>query len=285
VPPRSELGSPSGTRFLRDGFLVLERFLGQEEIRALGADVEAVLAAPLPPGCERPHNTLAPLRWNDQISQQLLRSDVRRDALSEAVGARDLRWISAYVSAKQAHSAALWWHQDWWCWDHPISYRAEAAQVAVLCYLTDTTSKNGALRVLPGTHHRSVALHATLPEAHTHEAGDLDGAHVAMRDHPDQVTLELEAGDAVVIDYRLLHSTHPNEKDERRDCLLMSFAPSWRDLPSDLRAHLIRHPALPSEAERASGSSDALMLLPTFDGTPRDLDLNRIAPSEFVVLN
>jgi hypothetical protein len=33
---------------------------------------------------------------------------------------------------------------------------------------------------------------------------------VAMRDHPNQVTLSVRAGDAVVTDYRLLHGTHAN---------------------------------------------------------------------------
>lgn len=248
------------------------------------ADVDVVVAAPLPLGCERPHNTLAPLRWNDRLVQRVLASKRRRQALADAVNARDLRWISAYVSVKNARSAALWWHQDWWCWDHAVSNRREAAHVAVLCYLSDTTEQNGALRVLPGTHHQSVSLHASLPEAHTHEAGDLDETHVAMRDQPEQLTLELGAGDAVVVDNRLLHSTHPNESGERRDCLLLSFAPSWRNLPSDLRAHLIRHPALPSDAERAAEPERLVDLLPTFDETPRDLQLNRVAPNEFSVL-
>jgi ectoine hydroxylase-related dioxygenase (phytanoyl-CoA dioxygenase family) len=162
-----------------------------------------------------------------------------------------------------------------------VSYRAEAAQVAVLCYLTDTTSSNGALRVLPGTHRHSVPLHAALPEAHTREAGELDPREAAMRDHPEQVTLEVRAGDAVVTDYRLLHSTHPNSSGERRDALLLSFTPSWAGLPADLRAHLVRHPALPTGDERPEPGAWPTGLLPSFEGQPRDLELVRVAPREF----
>ena len=103
-------------------------------------------------------------------------------------------------------SPPLWWHQDWWCWDHPLTYRRMAPQIAVLCYLADTNAQNGALRVLRGSHLKSAPIHAVLPEAHGHSAEGLEPGHIALSDLPGQVTLCLRAGDAVVIDYRLLHT-------------------------------------------------------------------------------
>ena len=163
----------------------------------------------------------------------------------------------------------MWWHQDWWCWDHPISYEPRAAQVAVLIYLTPTDEESAALRVLPGSHREMTALHAVLPEAHARTAEELDPAHPAMTDHPEQVTLRLAPGDAVVMDYRLLHGTHPNRRPTRRDCVLLTFAPSWRALPEEIRGHLIRHPALPEEP--------AQPWLPSYEGARADLRLNRAA--------
>jgi ectoine hydroxylase-related dioxygenase (phytanoyl-CoA dioxygenase family) len=141
------------------------------------------------------------------------------------------------------------------------------------------------MRVLPGTHRASVPLHAALPEAHARDARELDPDHVAMREHPDQRTVEVRAGDAVVTDYRLLHGTSANSSHERRDCLLLTFTPSWKDLPSDIRAHLVRNPALPRHEERPPRAEWQATLLPRFAGAPRDLPLNRIAPSEFGVLD
>jgi hypothetical protein len=252
-----------------------------DELPSVQRDVDAVLAQPMPPGCERPHNTLAPLRWDHEIVQRLLRSERRRRALVHAIRASGLRWISAYVSVKDPRSEALWWHQDWWCWDHPISYRRDAAQVAVLCYLTPTTCSNGALRVLPGTHHRSIELHAALPEAHTRESRHVDSEDPAMRDHEEQLTLAVGAGDAVALDYRLLHATHANRSAIRRDCLVLTYAPAWHQLPIEVRAHLIRHPAQPWPLERMDASLKDLQLLPAFDDEPRDLKLNRVAPASF----
>jgi hypothetical protein len=270
----------TAAEFEQDGFAVLSDFLEPSEIDGLRADVDAALAAPLPPGCERPHNTLVPLSWSHGIVQRLLGSDRRIQRLATTIGAKDLRWISAYVSVKEPHTDALWWHQDWWCWSHPVSYRRPAPQVAVLCYLTDTRAETAALRILPGTHLRSIDLHSALPEAHAREATELSTDEPAMRGHPDEVTLELRAGDAVVADYRLLHGTHPNSSEHRRDCLILSFTPSWRDLPDELRAHLIRHPAQPSRTATPADAG-AAGLLPSYDGEPRDLPLERTAPARF----
>ena len=267
--------------FQRDGFVVLSGFLDADDLAAVSRLVDERVEAPHESGCERPHNTLAPLRWNDTLVQLALSTRRQIDALAHAVGARDLRWISAYVSSKPARSGPLWWHQDWWCWQHPVSLRREAAQVAALCYLAGVDETNGALRLLPGSHHRSHRLHAALPSAHSPQADTLESDHPAMRDAPDQVTPAVAAGDAVVVDYRLLHGTHANNSETRRDCLLLSFAPSWSELPDEIQAHLISHPAQPrlDEAPPAWQSD----LLPSYCGRPRDLPVDRNPPARFAV--
>ena len=207
----------------------------------------------------------------------------RIDRLGRAVGARDLRWISGYVSTKDPRSLALWWHQDWWCWDHPVSYRRRPVQVALLCHLTDTDHRSGALRVIPGSHAASTPLHGALPPAHADASNALDRHHLSMADDADQVTLALRAGDAAVLDYRLLHGTHANESRRRRDSLLLSFAPCWGDLPADIRGHLINHPALPAAGESPPTGGWAPHLLPCHRGPRRDLRLARDAPAEFAI--
>jgi hypothetical protein len=267
--------------FARDGYLRLPAFVADVEVVALRAEVRRVLAAPLPPGCERPHNTLVPLAWGDELVERVVADRGRRARLRAALAASDLRWISGYVSVKPPHSGPLWWHQDWWCWDHPVTYRRAAPQVAVLCYLSATTVDTGALRVLTGSHRASLALHGRLPEAHATDADRLDERHPAMVDQPGQVSLEVDAGDAVIVDYRLLHGTYPHNGDRRRDCVLLTFAPNWGGLPPDVRGHLVRHPAQPpaGSARRALDRE----LLPAFDGPPRDLPLSRAAPARFAI--
>jgi hypothetical protein len=263
-----------------EGYVVLPHFLDSPLIAAVRGEVDVLLDAPPVAGCERPHNRLVPLRWNDKVVNLVLEGPERRRRLAASSGGGDLRWISGYISAKEPHTPALWWHQDWWCWSHAVSFRRAAAQVALLCYLSDTSRDSGALRVLPGSHHGSLPLHALLPEAHA-EGQQLPLDHDALRDQRQQVTLSLRAGDAVVLDYRLLHGTHPNAADQRRDCVLLSFTPSWDGLPPEIRAHLIQHTAQPSEEERCAVHPWISELLPTFAGARADLELDRAAPARF----
>jgi ectoine hydroxylase-related dioxygenase (phytanoyl-CoA dioxygenase family) len=270
--------------FRFDGFARLEAFVDKTELEEIQSLVKSTLTAPFKSACIRPHNTLVPLRWNDAAISLLLGSERRVRVLIDALHAYDLKWISGYVSVKEPHSPPLWWHQDWWCWDHPATYRPAALQIALLCYLADTTAENGALRVLPGSHLKSGPIHAVLPEAHGVTAEQLDLEHPAFRDIPGQVTLCLRAGDAVVIDYRLLHGTHGNRCDSRRDCILLSFTPYWKTLPTDIKAHLIAHPAQPTEAETTNLPPALRSLLPSFSGIRRDLPLTRNAPSDFEII-
>lgn len=262
------------------GYAVLPGLLDPAAIEWVAGHVERVLDGPVPGSCRRPHNTLVPLRWNDPIIAGLLTDADRRHRITSAVDATDLRWTSGYVSVKDPSSPPLWWHQDWWCWNHPVSFAPAATQVAVACYLTDTTPHTGALRLLPGSHRRSHPVHAALPEAHSHDAATLDVAHPAVNDQPGQVTPPVRAGDAVVMDYRLLHGTHPNAAARRRDCILLNFTPRWSDLPADIRGHLISHPALPSSDDPQPGS-DTADWLPSYSGPRHDLQLNRHPPAAF----
>jgi len=270
--------------FRLDGFVLLKAFVETGELEELQSLVTSTLTSPNEGACTRPYNTLLPLRWNDAIVGFLLNSGRRIQALTDALQANDLKWISGYMSVKEPHSPPLWWHQDWWCWDHPATYQPTAPQIALLCYLADTTAESGALRVLPGSHLKSTPIHAVLPEAHGVTAEQLDLEHAAFRDLPGQVTLGLRAGDAVVIDYRLLHGTHRNRCDSRRDCILLSFTSCWKTLPTDIKAHLIAHPAQPSETEWTNVAPALRKLLPSFNGMHRDLPLNRNAPSNFEVV-
>jgi ectoine hydroxylase-related dioxygenase (phytanoyl-CoA dioxygenase family) len=266
------------------GYAVVEGFIDGAGLLALRREVDdALRAAPAPaPGCERPHNRLVALRWSDATVDLLLADERRRRTVATVTAGADLRWISGYVSVKEPRTPALWWHQDWWCWSHPVTLRRSAAQVALLVYLSETTESTGALRVLPGSHHTGVPLHATLPAAHA-EGAELPSEHAAVSDQPGQVTLAVGAGDAVVLDYRLLHGTHPNASARRRDCVLLSFTPSWGDLPVDVRAHLVQHLALPTDDEPVPAAPWRADLLPTFAGIRADLEVDRVAPAHFGV--
>ncbi|MGH9748557.1 MAG: hypothetical protein ACRD6R_01360 [Candidatus Polarisedimenticolia bacterium] len=101
---------PGGIRppgIKHDGLAVLPGFLRDHEVEEAGALVDLLRRDPPHAGCARPHNTLLPMRWNDPLVRLVLDSNPRIIRLVEAVSAADLRWISGYVSIKEAQSPPL----------------------------------------------------------------------------------------------------------------------------------------------------------------------------------
>jgi hypothetical protein len=95
-----------------------------------------------------------------------------------SLGYDDPKWWSGYLLSKPPLGPPLYWHQDWWAWDHVRSADPHLLQAFLMYYLTDTTRENGCLRVIPGSHARRVDLHdkdyATKPLGGSIIAGSSD---------------------------------------------------------------------------------------------------------------
>jgi len=131
------------------------------------------------------------------------------------------------VLSKPPHGPPLYWHQDMMSWNSPESASPWPTRVFLSYYMTDTTTENGCLRAIPGTHRKRIALHDQLPAAHGPEIQAITdyANHPAFSDHPDAVDLPVKAGDLVLNDARLLHAARANQTDHRRTLVLQ-----WHDL-------------------------------------------------------
>ncbi len=156
----------------------------------------------------------------------------------DRLGLEDVRFTSGYVISKPPRGPALFWHQDWWGWDDPISYTDRLAQFFVFLYLTDTTPENGCLRVVPGTHRRRHPMHDMM-EAHSDDLAQVaDPDDPAFAEHPDAVAVPVRAGDMVIGDARLIHGAYPNRSDSERTLITLWFHPGYAALPEPIRARL-----------------------------------------------
>ena len=161
------------------------------------------------------------------------------DALS-ALGFQSPRWWSAFLLSKPPHAPPLYWHQDWWAWDDPISNSPVPAQVFLMYYLTDTTPHNGCLRVIPGTHYQRNPLHDLLPPAHSRETYDANPNSVIFSKRPDEVDVPVRAGDLLIGDARILHAAHANQTDLHRSLLTLWYFPDYDTLSEPIQAYVAR---------------------------------------------
>ena len=154
------------------------------------------------------------------------------------LGFHGTRFSSGYVISKPPGGPALFWHQDWWGWQHPISREDCVAQVALFLYMTDTTRENGCLRLIPGSHRRPHALH-DLVDAHDPMLAEVRNPEdAAFASHPDEVDVPVTAGDVVVVDARLIHGAHPNRSDSERTNITLWWHPDYEGLPATIKARI-----------------------------------------------
>ena len=82
----------------------------------------------------------------------------------------------------------------------------------VLYYLDDLTPERAPFRLIPRSH---ISFHA--------EASP----YVRYKSHPEEITLVVPAGSAVLVPSLLLHGSHPNQDPRPRELLQFGYRPAW----------------------------------------------------------
>ena len=186
-------------------------------------------------------------KWRSQGSLVALADHPPFAALIAYPGLQDMfsrmgfdgtRFTSGYIISKPPGGPALFWHQDWWGWRHPISRTGRIAQIALFLYLTDTRRENGCLRVIPGSHRRPHPLHGVI-NAHDPALAAVENPDDPVyASHPDEVDVPVAAGDVVIADARLVHGAHPNRSGAERTNITLWWHPDYAGLPGEIRARL-----------------------------------------------
>ena len=231
-------GAAARRRLDADGFCLVPGVLDPDSLRATREMADAALASV---GAD--HRA----QWKSQGSLIAVSDHPSFAALIAHPGFQDMfrhlgfggtLFSSGYVISKPPGGPALFWHQDWWGWQHAISRDARIAQIALFLYLTDTTRENGCLRLIPGSHRRAHQLH-DLVDAHDPTLAEVKNPDdAAFASHPDEIDVPVTAGDVVVVDARLIHGAHPNRTDLERTNITLWWHPDYEDLPAEIRARI-----------------------------------------------
>ena len=231
--------TPDGlSSLIQDGYWVARDVLQDSTVANLIESSRGVLAGVTPEHRSRNRSQGSLINLSDYHAFADIIAHPAIVSMLRALKFADPVFSSGYLISKPPQSPALFWHQDWWGWDDPISYTDSVTQVFVMIYLTNTSHKNGCLRVLPGSHRRRHALH---------EQSAAHAAELSAVTHPDdpifgsvagERAIEVAVGDVVVGDARLLHGAYPNTADEERMLLTLWYHPDFRTLPEGMRARI-----------------------------------------------
>ncbi len=169
------------------------------------------------------------LKWVDALARRPRLLDVMQDLLGPDL----LNWNATFRDKPADGRAFADWHQD------TRYIKLEPRMVICWLALTEATSHNGCLRVIPGSHRWPLLQHA--------EGGD-DASILSRQQYISEdfdasaaVDQRLRPGQAVLIDHAIVHASGPNSSDQSRVGLLIDYvATSARKLGPRDSAMLVR---------------------------------------------
>lgn len=209
------LTSDSVLRYREQGYLSPIRVLSTAEAATLRARLEdfEANAGPLAGKLRQKSHLL--FTWlND-----LIRHERILDAVEDILGPDILCWGTSFFIKEPRNPAFVSWHQDSTYWGLD-----PADIVTAWVALSDSTTENGAMRVVPQSH-----TMAQIPHQDTFRSDNLlsRGQEVMVDvDASGADTLTLKAGEMSLHHVRLIHGSEPNPSDQRRIGFAIRYLPT-----------------------------------------------------------
>ncbi len=208
--------------FLRDGYLVLPRFLDTEETRLVltaAREDEAMRASAMDVIDTLGRTTHLSL-WNhpgEDVYGALCRSRRVVDSMEQLLDDEVYHYHSK-LSAKQPRVGGAWeWHQDYGYWYQNGCLFPDMASVFIA--LDRATRENGCLQLLKGSHRMGRIEHGRFG---TQTGADPERVAAAQQ-RLELVYCEMEPGDAVFFHGNTLHSSDANLSDNPRWGLICCY--------------------------------------------------------------
>ena len=157
--------------------------------------------------------------FRDRRLLDFLLSDEVLDVVEPLVGPDIALWTSHFISKEPKTGRATPWHEDSAFWEGRLSEYDRI--VTVWLALSPSTSANGCMRVIPGTHHNGFSEYR--PTDMTQQTFH---AEIVEVDESKAVDFELQPGEYSLHDGRIMHGARANTSDIRRTGYTMRYFPA-----------------------------------------------------------
>lgn len=208
--------------FNRDGYLKGIRIFANDEIDAIRAYFDRLLASTLAAGGDSYSISTAHLRFGRVYD---LLTDPRIVALvKDLLGENVIAWGSHFFCKMPGDGKRVSWHQDSSYW--PLT---PSKAVTVWLAIDDASVENACMRYIPGSHRFG---HLTYTLSEDDDSNVLNQTVVGVESLAEPVDVELLAGEISMHSDLLLHGSEANQSDRRRCGLTLRYC------PADVRAGL-----------------------------------------------
>ena len=225
--------------YARDGYLVYDRLLPEEDVDALVGrmlqrverPIEGVLIQEEPAvqrGEGQPVSRLDSIRKieklveNDALFLHLAKHPEILPRIQGVLGGAVRLFRDALMMKPARHGSAKPYHQD-----SPYWQIAPMSLCSIWLALEDATPENGCMRVIPGSH-----TNGAIPHEHLEDFMVTD-EHI---DYRKEVVVPLRKGGVLFFHSLLLHATSPNTSDYSRRAMVVSYMGAhhtWSGKPED----------------------------------------------------
>ena len=157
------------------------------------------------------------LRGGGRVLRYATHPDIL-DLLEQLIGPDIILWGSAMFAKPAGDGMEVPWHQDGHYWPmRPL------AAITVWIAIDDSTTENGCMRYIPGSHKAGVLSH------YLDERRDVALSQAIQKDLFDETTAKddvLMAGQMSLHDAFLIHGSRPNRSRKRRAGLTFRYMPA-----------------------------------------------------------
>ena len=163
------------------------------------------------------HNLLV----DDPFIHRLVGETRLLNIVEEFIGHNIALFAAHYIAKPPFTGQAVLWHQDGTYWPlEPMEV------ISIWLAGTDSTNKNGCMRVIPGTQNKKLLLQEELQEVSDGKNVLGSGIYLSQIDDTDAVDLELNAGDVSLHNPSIVHGSNPNTSDNWRIGLTIRYIPT-----------------------------------------------------------
>jgi ectoine hydroxylase-related dioxygenase (phytanoyl-CoA dioxygenase family) len=169
---------------------------------------------------------------NERLLEFLL-SDEVLDLVETIIGPNIGLWSSHFICKDPYIGRATPWHEDSAYWEGRVDRYDKI--ITVWLAIDRSTKENGAMCVIPGTHHNGFSEYEE-----TDSSTNTFGTQIKDLDTSKSVCFELEPGECSLHDSRIIHGAPKNESPYRRCGFTMRyFATDTKVIPEQNKGHKI----------------------------------------------
>jgi len=195
-----------------EGYVVLPDVIPPDQVERLKSEVAGV---PMRHKDYSVHQTVStePPQWQSRAVAELIANPPVVEFLRALMGEDIVYTLGAFQRTHQG-SPGISMHTDGQPFGSSIfTFEGSSPRlVRVLYYLQDLTPERAPFRLVPRSH---LSFHADA------------NPYLRYKSHPEEITLCVKAGSAILLPKDLFHGTHPNKDPQARELIQFGYRPAW----------------------------------------------------------